>query len=106
MDVVAPESQSLDALPVRLSFRGPQAQAMAGWLESVAGWQSVDGPAGALVPPVLAVADVPGAPGAAIGLPVLLLVTPEDPPEDAARAAVDVDAVVRWPADRDELAST
>lgn len=101
---LARRSDHLDALPVRLMLGGSQAQAIATWVESIVGWQAVDGTAGALVPPVIAIADVAAsldAPG--FGLPTVLLVAEEDLPADAARAALVADAMVSWPADRGEL---
>lgn len=62
MDFVEHDCQSLDAPPARLSLGGPQAPAMAAWLERVAGWQSFEGAAGALVPPMLVAAHVTGVP--------------------------------------------
>lgn len=100
---------STDGLPVALHLAGPLAGSVRRWVEGHAGWQAVDAAAAALVPPRLALLDVVAASAGALhtltvdGLPAVLLVSADDPPEAAARAGVTATAVLRWPDDRAQL---
>jgi hypothetical protein len=96
----------LDALPVELALAGPEATRIAGWVEGMLGWQPVAGATS--LPARLRLADPAGAaplrePAAAA--PLLLLVAADDGALAVAAAVArrPPDAVLRWPADRDEL---
>lgn len=97
-----PEVSSTEALPVRLHLRGAHAGPIERWVLSV-GWQPVTDEVG--VRSALTLADVPaGNAVATMTAPTVLLVA-DDPPQEAATAAVRSAAVevVRWPQDRAEL---
>ncbi|HEX2027025.1 MAG TPA: hypothetical protein VHF25_03395 [Nitriliruptorales bacterium] len=100
---------STDGLPVALHVAGPLAGSVRRWVEGHAGWQAVDAAGAALVPPRLVLLDVAAASAAGPdtatfhGLPAVLLVTAEDPPDSAARAGAAAAAVLRWPDDRARL---
>lgn len=94
----------IDALPVRLSLRGAHREAIRRWVETVAGWQPVEGDAAQIVPPRAVLADAPGADGAVDdGLPMVLLVGDDTDPVVAAAAGTHAAAVLRWPHDRDRV---
>lgn len=95
-----------DAMPVVAQVAGPHATSIRRYLESVAGWQAVDERTAALVPPRLAVVDVAGAASAGDpSLPVILVVSGDDDPAEAARAAIGASRVVTWPLGRGGLAA-
>jgi len=90
------------ALAVDLQLAGPHAAKVRDWIESVLGWQPVDGPDGGLTPS-FALTDA--AAESVSSLPTILLVDEHD---DAVRVAgrvvlTNAAAVVVWPGERDEL---
>lgn len=90
------------ALAVELHLDGPHAARVRDWVESVLGWQPVEGVDGGLVPS-LALTDA--ASTAVTPLPTIVLVDPDDDPVLVAGRVVlaDAIAVVVWPAERDDL---
>ncbi len=98
-----------NALPVAIDLTGPHADGVRRWIEGVLGWQPVDSPTAALVPPAVRLVDVAADPsGGDRAVPAVLLITGDDGPARvaAAGAAHVPAAVVRWPEDRDDLART
>jgi hypothetical protein len=95
------------ALPVALDLAGPHAEAVRRWVEGVLGWQPVDGETADLVPAAVRLLDLDGAAGGVPGpgVPLGLLVGPDDPPALAASTASRwrPDLVVAWPDERDRL---
>jgi hypothetical protein len=95
------------ALPVALDLAGRHAEAVRRWVEGVLGWQPVDGETADLVPAAVRLLDLDGAAGGApgSGVPIGLLVGPEDPPALAASTASRwrPDLVLAWPDERDRL---
>lgn len=90
------------ALAVELHLEGPHAARVRDWVESVLGWQPVEGADAGLVPS-LAVTDAVST--VVTALPTIVLVDPGDDPVLVASRVVLVDAVavVVWPAERDDL---
>lgn len=90
--------REVGALPVRLEADARMAGQLVPFLEGTLGWQVTRGDE---LPAALALVTVGAV--APAGTAAILLVRDEDPPDRAARAAADVDAVLRWPAERDRL---
>lgn len=91
-------SHDAGALPVRMHVDAHLQAQLAPFLEGTLGWQVTDGDE---LPPALALVGVDAPPVHEV--PTVLLVRDDDPPARAARAATSASAVVRWPAERDDL---
>lgn len=91
-------SESAGALPVRLSADARLSDQVAAFVEGPLGWQVTRDEE---LPAALALVGVDAPPVA--GVPAVLLVRDDDPPDRAARRAGGVAAVLRWPDERDQL---
>lgn len=91
-------SDTAGALPVRLSLDARLHDEVVAFVEGPLGWQVTRDEE---LPAALALVGV-GAPPTA-GMPGVLLVRDDDPPDRAARRAGDVAAVLRWPDEREQL---
>lgn len=91
------------ATPVLLDLRGGTREVVRRAVEGHLGWQLVDDDPASLVPPRLRLVDV--GTRATSPVPTVLLIQPDDPPIEVARAAVRLrpDGVLAWPADADAL---
>lgn len=90
------------ALPVRLGVDARLATQLVPHLEGALGWQVTHGDE---LPAALALVGVRTEPSPVPGIPWVLLVRDDDPPGRAAACAVGASAVLRWPDDRDRLAT-
>lgn len=86
------------ALPVRLSVDARLHDELVAFLEGTLGWQVTRDDE---LPAALALTAVGAAP--VRGVPCVLLVRDDDPPDRAARDGAGVAAVLRWPDDRERL---
>ncbi|GGI07696.1 hypothetical protein [Egicoccus halophilus] len=99
----------LTALPVVLALSSSHAERVRSWVEGVLGWQPVEAVVEPLVPPRLCLTDVGDDADRRdplpAGVPVVLLVAPDDPPTTVAAHAVHLRPVATlcWPQDRDRL---
>ncbi len=91
-------TETAGALPVRLSADARLSDQVAAFVEGPLGWQVTRDEE---LPAALALVGVDAPPVA--GVPAVLLVRDDDPPDRAARRACDVAAVLRWPDERDQL---
>lgn len=91
-------SETAGALPVHLGLDARLQDQVAAFVEGTLGWQVTRDHE---LPAALALVAV-GTPPVA-GVPAVLLVRDDDPPDRAARRAADVAAVVRWPDERGRL---
>lgn len=91
-------SEIAGALPVRLSLDARLREQVVAFVEGTLGWQVTRDEE---LPAALGLVGVGASPVA--GVPAVLLVRDDDPPDRAARGAGDVAAVLRWPDERDRL---